>query len=81
MRRTGYLMLAVAALCAVAALEASGAYAELPEIGRCVKLEGLKEGRGNQVQRQIHEPQMHQVERELDRQVRMDAGRGNRKDL
>ncbi len=45
MRRSGILMLAVAALIAVAGLDASGAYAELPEIGRCVKLEGLKEGR------------------------------------
>ena len=44
MRRTGILTLALAALCAVAAFAASGAYAELPEIGRCVKLEGLKEG-------------------------------------
>ncbi len=44
MRRSGILMLAVAALIAIAALDASGAYAALPEIGRCVKVEGLKEG-------------------------------------
>ena len=44
MRRTGILMLTLAALSAVGAFAASGAYAELPEIGRCVKLEGLKEG-------------------------------------
>ena len=44
MRRTGFLMLAAAALCAVAGFSASGAYAELPEIGRCVKLEGVPEG-------------------------------------
>ena len=36
--------MALAALSAVAAFAATGAYAELPEIGRCVKLEGLKEG-------------------------------------
>lgn len=44
MRRTGLLTLSVAALCAVAGFAASGAYAELPEIGRCVKVEGIPEG-------------------------------------
>lgn len=46
MRRTGILMLSLAAVSAAAAFAASGAYAELPEIGRCVKVEGLKEGHG-----------------------------------
>jgi len=44
MRRTRYLLLAIVALCVWGALDASGAAAELPEIGRCVKLEGTKEG-------------------------------------
>jgi len=45
MRRTRYVILAAVAVCAVAALGASSASAALPEIGRCVKLEGTKEGR------------------------------------
>ncbi|HTQ68218.1 MAG TPA: hypothetical protein VMI13_05955 [Solirubrobacteraceae bacterium] len=44
MRRTGYLMVAILAACALAALDAGVASAELPEIGRCVKVEGTKEG-------------------------------------
>ena len=40
--RTSMLMLAAA--CAVSALAAAGASAEVPEIGRCVKVEGVKEG-------------------------------------
>ena len=44
MSRTRYVMLVAVAACAVMALDAAGASAALPEIGRCVKLEGIKEG-------------------------------------
>jgi hypothetical protein len=46
MRRTRYLASVVMGVCAIAALGASAASAVLPEIGRCVKLEGIKEGHG-----------------------------------
>ena len=58
---------------AVAALDASGAYAELPEIGRCVKLEGLKEGRKTNYSGKYSNKKCTENERELDGQVRMDA--------
>ena len=37
-------MLVIVAACALGALAASSASAALPEIGRCVKVEGVKEG-------------------------------------
>ena len=37
-------MLVTVAACALGALAASSASAALPEIGRCVKVEGVKEG-------------------------------------
>jgi hypothetical protein len=44
MRRTRFVMLAAMVVGGLAALDASAASAALPEIGRCVKLEGAKEG-------------------------------------
>ena len=44
MRLTKHVILCLVAACALGALFVSSASATLPEIGRCVKLEGVKEG-------------------------------------
>jgi len=45
MRPTKHLAVCLAAACALGVLAASSASAAVPEIGRCAKLEGVKEGR------------------------------------
>ena len=81
MRRTGILMLSLAALSAAAAFAASGAYAELPEIGRCAKLEGLKEGHKTKYSGKYTNKKCTKTSASSTGKYEWECGRRHRKDL